>query len=302
MKEIDTVFVVGSTNQDIVVMLNRRPEVGETVFGNELKYFQGGKGANQAIACHKIGAKTKFISAIGDDAFGKSLSNELNSINLDSDLHIKSFTSTGVAIINVDTKGDNSIIVVSGANNALDMDDIKITPKKDDILLLQNELNPNMLPSLLDYAKSNNMITMFNSAPAVSVINLLDKIDYLIVNEHELDISLNIKSEINLDNINDYIQYIEKVSLDFSLNLIVTIGSKGVIAVINHNTYYFQGHKVDVMDTTGAGDCFSGTFASCIAQGITVKKALEYSNLAASISIQKLGASSSYPDKYSILK
>lgn len=298
------VYIVGSTNQDIVIQLDRRPNIGETVFGNDLKYFQGGKGANQAIACHKMGATSQFVSMIGDDAFGASLKAEINSLNLPNTLYISELEPTGVAVINVDNDGDNSITVISGSNKSLSIDDVNTViddPSETDILLIQNELHSEMVEKLLSLGKKKGLVTVLNSAPPVNVTSFIEDIDYLIVNEHELSVSLGIES-VDIDNLDTFINHVEKVSQSIPSNLIVTIGEKGLVAVVDGKSHYLDGHKVDVVDTTGAGDCFCGTFASCLSRGLTIEDTLKYSNYAASLSVQALGASSSYPSHYDVIK
>jgi ribokinase len=298
------VFVVGSTNQDIVVQLDRRPQIGETVFGNTLKYFQGGKGANQAIASHKMGVKTHFISMIGEDAFGRSLKTEMDGINLSSNLFVTKNNPTGVAIISVDNSGDNSIIVIPGSNRDLSIEDVRkgtVDSQSDDILLIQNELHQDMVCKLLEFGKNHKLITILNAAPPVNVIKYVDYIDYLIVNEHELEVSLGV-DPLNLNNLEECVLQVEKISSKYKLNLVVTIGDKGLIAYIDGKSHSIRGNKVEVVDTTGAGDCFCGTFASCLARNLDVDSILQYSNYAASISVQELGASSSYPSYYEVIK
>ncbi len=298
------VFVVGSTGQDIVIQLDKRPQVGETVFGNDLKYFQGGKGANQATASHKMGIQTHFISMIGDDDFGRFVKSQLDGINLSSNLYISKHNPTGVAVINVDNDGCNSITVISGANKELSIEDVEkalTNSEIGDILLIQNELHIDMVAKLLRFGKKAGLTTIINAAPPINVIDLVDDIDYLIVNEHELEISL-AAQKLNLDVLDECYKKIENISVKFKVNLIVTVGEEGVIAFIDGVLHTLPANKVNVVDTTGAGDCFCGTFASCLARGISMKDILKYANYAAAKSVQELGASSSYPSYDEVIK
>ncbi len=304
MNENTKVYIVGSTNQDIVVLLDRRPNIGETVFGNDLKYFQGGKGANQAIACHKMGVTTKFISMIGEDAFGASLKAQLNSLNLPSHLAISEINPTGVAIIDVDNDGDNSITVISGANSLLSIEEVEgaiSDSNAKDILLIQNELHPEMLGKLLELGKKMGLTNILNCAPPVDITSFVSEIDYLIVNEHELSVSLNI-SEVNINDLDSLKAQLIEISKSIDTNIVVTIGEYGLVALVDGDLHHLDGHTVDVVDTTGAGDCFCGVFVSCLSNNLPIEKALEFANYAASLSITSLGASSSYPSHYDVIK
>ena len=158
-----------------------------------------------------------------------------------------------------------------------------------------------MVKKLLVLGKEKGMITVLNSAPPINVTSFIENIDYLIVNEHELSISLNINS-VDIINVDAFKNHVVNVSKELQLNLIVTIGGKGVVAVVDSDLYYLNGHKVNVIDTTGAGDCFCGVFASCLSKNIPIEDALRYSNYAASLSVQELGASSSYPSHKEVIK
>jgi len=214
-----TIYVVGSTNQDIVCIMDKFPSSGETLHGNDLKYFQGGKGANQAIAASNMDGNVNFISMIGNDAFGKELKKYFDKIGLNNKLYISKTRPTGTAIINVNKEGNNNIVIISGANAELTINLLDINPKKGDILLIQNELSVDMVELLLSYGKKNDMITIFNCAPAISIENFIDKIDYLIVNEHELSIALNL-SNFNKDNIEDIKSTMSVFNKKNNLNMI----------------------------------------------------------------------------------
>lgn len=297
------VYVVGSTNQDIVIQLDRRPAAGETVFGNTLSYFQGGKGANQAVACHKSGASTLFVSTIGNDAFGNALKQELEQNGLTCRLTISATEPTGTAIIDVDKNGENAITVISGANRTFHLQDIERAlhdSSPQDILLLQNELAPERLGSLVQLGKEKQMITVVNVAPAVDITAHLAFVDYLILNEHEIEITLK-QPPLDLTDISQAIASTKALSEKIRTNLIVTLGDKGAIACTDGMTNHINGHHVNVVDTTGAGDCFCGIFAGCLSKDMPIDEALTYANSGAALSVQSLGASTSYPTEHQIL-
>ena len=291
------VYVVGSTNQDIVVQLDKRPAIGETVFGKRMSYFQGGKGANQAIACHKIGGDTVFVSMIGEDAFGHALKQEFEDKNLPCRLLVSPSSATGAAVIFVDNEGNNSITVISGSNLELTIEQVQGLMQDSsagDILLIQNELAADMIAKLLSLAKSKGLATIVNVAPAADIRAELKNIDYLILNEHEIETTL-AQPALSVTDIKAAQETVKHLSDLLNINLIVTIGEKGVIAHINGELFHIEGRKVSVVDTTGAGDCFCGAFAGCLSQNMPVAEALRCANIAASLSVQSLGASTSYP-------
>ena len=297
------VYVVGSTNQDIVIELQRRPAIGETVFGDKLSYFQGGKGANQAIAAHRTGALTVFVSAIGTDAFGAALRQALEHEGMICRWIISALEPTGTAVIDVDRNGDNAITVVSGANRALNIQDVEAAlhdSAPHDILLIQNELAPDMLGKLVRLGKEKGMVNVVNVAPATNITENLAFVDFLVLNEHEIEVTLDYPA-LDPGDVEQTADKLKVLSDKIKTNLIVTIGDKGVIACFDGNTIYVAGHSVHVVDTTGAGDCFSGIFAGCLSNDMSLLDALTYANAGAALSVKALGASTSYPTREEIL-
>jgi ribokinase len=289
------VYVVGSINQDIVVTADRTPGGGETVFGNDLLYFPGGKGANQAVAAHRLGATVLFRGKVGSDPFGDALCANFDKERLPY-LVSRATKATGTAIIFVVPSGENSITVISGANADLQAEEcLPLNFDAGDILVLQNEIPLVTNRRLLMEAKRIGMITIFSPAPAINVDDdFRAAVDWVVTNEHEFGVFFGEDLPQDLDRrvLKEMIRAKAETS---GIGIVLTIGSLGVIAASGSEIVDVLGHKVEAVDTTGAGDCFVGALAARLASGDSILKALEYSNLAASISVTKMGACSSFP-------
>jgi ribokinase len=292
------IIVVGSINQDIVVTTDKIPDMGETVVGNELHYFAGGKGYNQAIAAHKLGAQITFLGKVGDDILGTNLIDHSMKVGINNIINIKKENNTGTALILVNKNGENCITLVKGANNLFEESDYKILDlySENDILLIQNEINRDFNHELINKAFDRKIKIFFNPAPSYRVpSDLLRKCYCVIVNQHELIETFNI-DKINFDNDFETKQTLEKLSHQYKINIVLTLGSLGVRSFFAKEYFKIKGLEVKVIDTTGAGDCFCGALVSFIANGYTVEKSLCLANKSAAISIQELGANSSYPN------
>lgn len=293
---MDKIFVAGSINMDIVVRLKELPRPGETIFGNDLHYIPGGKGCNQAVATSRLGKTTYLIGKLGKDEFGNSLVNFLfdEEIKLDylffSDTH-----PTGVALISVDQYSENSITVISGSNYQLTEQDVEqVQIEKGDVVVSVFEIPQPTILHLFERAKLANAITVLNPSPAKPFLDgLLETVDYLIVNEVELAFFSGMKKVSEEENI--IVNYAKKIRKKPSQTIIVTLGAKGVICISGNDVINLTGIKVNPVDTTGAGDCFSGAFASAISEQMEITRAIKFANVAASYSVQKLGASTSMP-------
>lgn len=284
------VFVIGSINDDIVVLVSRHPRVGETLVGSDLKHFPGGKGANQAVAAARAQADTTMIGLVGEDAAGKELVDYLTGAGVNTSL-IESTDAapTGTALITV-ADGDNTIVVVAGANGLLGQEHMKnFTPEKGDVVLAQFETPIETTIAAFEVARSVGATTILNPAPAAAVPGpLLGLVDILVVNEHEFALLFGQEPS-----------QAEMISTarraGYQGSLVVTLGSDGVIAASDDATVRYSGHSVAAVDSTGAGDCFVGYVAAGIVQGLAFDLCLERANLAAAISVTRPGAASSIP-------
>jgi ribokinase len=290
------VLVIGSANMDLVVTTTKFPEPGETVFGKEFKKFPGGKGANQAVAAAKLGADTYFIGKFGDDVFCSELSENMKSDGVQIPVLLKDKkSSTGVAFITVNSEGQNEIVVISGSNMKLTPDDIEQHSElfdKCSVVLTQLEIPVETVMKAAALAKKKNLVFILNPAPARELPEeLYSKIDYLIPNELELEF-------LSGEKVSDE-ESIKKAALSLITrgirNVIVTMGSKGAMLVSSEGYRIYPSSKVEVVDTTAAGDSFNGTIAFSLAGGKNIDEAVRIANKAASISVTRMGAQSSMP-------
>jgi ribokinase len=290
------VFVAGSINMDVVATADRHPRIGETIAGNAVLYFPGGKGANQAVAAAKLGAPTTLIGRLGRDAFGNELKAFLAAQGIDlTFVQQTSDTHTGTAIITV-ANADNTIVVIPGANALVSAADVAApTLANGDIAVSQFEIPLPTITAFFKRARAAGATTILNPAPAVEFgRELLDLVDILILNESELGLL----AKTELRDADDYPRFIEAArSLQTGKDKIicVTLGKRGVLALVNDEPAIVPGRAVKAVDTTGAGDCFVGAVAAQLAGGKTIHDALDYANAAASICVQRMGAAPSMP-------
>ncbi len=298
----DGILVVGSTNMDMVVSTENFPKPGETLLGKKFQTFPGGKGANQAVGVAKLGALTHFVTKMGNDEFRKRLIDNLAANNVDiENVIIDKNESTGIAVIMVDSKGQNEIVVVSGSNMCLTPAEIEekvVLFEKSQILLTQLEIPLETIEKSVELAKKNKMIVILNPAPARLLPDqLLSMIDYLTPNETELESLTGLK--INCD---ESIHKAAAVLLTKGVkNVIVTLGAKGSLLINKERTKAFSARDVKVKDTTAAGDAFNAGLAFSISQNKPLEEAIKYAHLVASIAVTRMGAQSSMPTNYEVM-
>jgi len=282
--------VVGSSNIDQIAYVDNTPSDGETVFGNEYRMGFGGKGANQAIMSGLMGAETYMITCLGDDVYADMTIDNYRKSSVNVDFIQRVPGSSGVAPIWVDSSGQNRIIVVSGANDLINGDDaVEAVKKIDDLkaVIGQFEIPLKVTEKVFQYAKSNNITTILNPAPAkIPSDNLLDATDWFIPNEVEFETisGLSAFEDANLIN----------YSKTIKSNLIVTLGEKGAAYIENGTVKKINAPKVSAIDTTGAGDAFVGAFSYAIASGFTTEDSIKLGIERASDSVTKPGTQSSY--------
>jgi ribokinase len=290
------VFVAGSINMDVVATADRHPQLGETVAGSGVLYFPGGKGANQAVAATRLGASTTLIGRLGQDAFGDELKTFLLAQGIDvSFVRPTAKTHTGTAIITV-ANADNTIVVIPGANALVDAADVAgLKLAKGDIAVSQFEIPLPTIGAFFTRARAAGATTMLNPAPASEFgAELLELVDILVLNETELGQLA--KQELrDSDDHARIIDAAKSLQANPEQTICVTLGKRGVLALISGEPLIIPGRVVTAVDTTGAGDCFVGALAAQIAQGVSVRDALEYANTAASICVQRMGAAPSMP-------
>ena len=290
------VFVAGSINMDVVATAKRHPRVGETVAGNAVFYFPGGKGANQAVAAAKLGAPTTLIGRIGRDAFGAELKAFLAAQAIDlTFVQNTAETHTGTALITI-ANADNTIVVIPGANGLVEPADVAAPVlAKGDIAVSQFEIPLPAVGTFFKRARAADATTILNPAPAIEFSReLLDLVDILVLNEGELGFLT--KTEIrDTDDDTRFIDAARSLQTSREQIICVTLGGRGVLALVNGTPLIIPGRTVKAVDTTGAGDCFVGAVAAQLAAGTSIGEALRYANSAASICVQRMGAAPSMP-------
>jgi ribokinase len=290
------VFVAGSTNMDVVATAERHPRIGETVAGNAVLYFPGGKGANQAVAAAKLGAPTALIGRLGKDAFGDELKAFLAAQGVDlSFVQQTSEAHTGTALITL-ANADNTIVVIPGANALVSAADVAAPVlAKGDVAVSQFEIPLQAITAFFKRARAAGATTILNPAPAIKAgRELLDLVDILILNESEL--GLLAKSELHdTDDPAVFIEAVRSLQTGKDKTICVTLGKRGVLALVEGRPLIIPGHTAGALDTTGAGDCFVGAVAAQLADGKSIREALAYANAAASICVQRMGAAPSMP-------
>jgi ribokinase len=290
------VFVAGSINMDVVATADRHPQVGETVAGQAVLYFPGGKGANQAVAAAKLGASTTLIGRLGADAFGDELKAFLAAQGIDlSFVRQTAEAHTGTAIITV-ANADNTIVVIPGANALVDAADVaQPLLAKGDVAVSQFEIPLPAISAFFARARAAGATTILNPAPAIEFgAALLDLVDILILNESELGYL----TKTELRDTDDYARFIDAArSLQIGTDKVicVTLGKRGIVALIEGCPHVDLGRAVKAIDSTGAGDCFVGAVAALLADGQPLRSTLGLANIAASICVQRMGAAPSMP-------
>ena len=290
------VVVAGSSNMDLVVRTSRMPSEGETVLGSDFITVPGGKGANQAVAAARLGAQTCFIGKLGRDAFGEQLLAGLNADGVDT-AHV-SFTdeaASGVALIIVDDRGENTIVVTPGANALLDARDVDAARDviaSASVVAAQLEVPMETVEYLAACAVESGVPFILDPAPAREVGDrLLEMVDILTPNETEARMltGLDVRDA-------PAARAAALRLLDRGAGaVIITMGSGGFVLGTSEGVEFIDAIKVEAVDSTAAGDVFAGALAAGLARGGSLREAADLANAAAALAVTKLGAQSSMP-------
>lgn len=280
------ISVIGSCNMDLVVEVERRPIPGETVMGKRMVLSPGGKGANQAVAAARLGAKVYMIGCVGNDAYGTMLKEAMEKSNVCTDyVSVLKNVSTGTAHITV-ANGENTIIVIKGANEKVSekhIDDAWDIISSSDIVLLQHEISMETIGYVIKRCYEENIPVMLNPAPYMDIPEeWIQKVSYITPNEHEAALMFKgcTRNEILASN---------------NGKVIMTSGKEGVFYGENNSIVKVAGFDVEVVDTTGAGDTFNGAFAVARSENKNMRDSVKFANAAAALSITKFGAQSGMP-------
>ena len=289
------VFVAGSINMDVVATADRHPKVGETVAGRQVLYFPGGKGANQAVAASRLGARTMLIGRLGRDSFGAELRTFLGDQGIDLGSVRDADTHTGTAIITV-AEADNTIVVIPGSNALVSTDDVADVPlAKGDVAVSQFEIPLPTIAAFFRRAREAGAVTVLNPAPALEMSGeLLALVDILVLNETELGFLAGVELS-ERDEAARIFDVARQLQARQDQTICVTLGRRGVLALAGREEVAVPGRAVKAVDTTGAGDCFVGALAAQLADAAPLRAALAFANAAASISVQRMGAGPSMP-------
>jgi len=296
------IIVVGSMNMDMVVKTSHIPEPGETVLGGSFFMNPGGKGANQAVAVARLGGNVSFIGKIGDDIFGKQSSQLFDEEGVDTNGILSDRDSpSGIALITVDSEGENSIVVAPGANAHLEPSDVeKALDKYTDsrVLLVQLEIPMRTVEFAAQYARNKGMQVILNPAPANDLVqDLFHLIDIITPNVHEAEML----SGVQIVDIPTARQAAEVIHAQGVKHVIVTLGKQGAALLENGVFYHIPAPEVKTVDSTAAGDVFNGALAVAVAEGKILTDATTFACRAASIAVTKMGAQSSIPFRNEVL-
>jgi ribokinase len=292
------IAVVGSANVDLTTFSDAFPRLGETIFGEKFDLGFGGKGANQAVAARLCGASVCMIAKVGSDLFGPATIKNFESFGIDAThVRIAEGTSSGVAPIFVDRYGQNRIIVVKGANDALSPDDVDAAApllRKADSVVVQFEIPLHTVYHTIRFAKSNGVRCIVNPAPALPMdIREVAAADYFVPNESEAEVitGIPVRSSSDAKKCADYL-----LRQGFS-RVVVTLGERGSLLASPERVELIPAFKVNTIDSTGAGDAFIGSFAAFLAEGLPAKEALTRASLYAALSTTRVGTQKSFVNR-----
>ncbi|MBX9999836.1 ribokinase [Priestia aryabhattai] len=282
------VTVIGSSSMDLVVTSNIRPGAGETVLGQSFKTVPGGKGANQAVAAARLGADVSMIGCVGEDHYGKAILENFKSNGVSvENMKPVTVSESGTAHI-ILAEGDNSIVVVKGANDYITPDYVekaKEKIKEADIVLIQQEIPEETVEYVAQLCQELKVPLLLNPAPARPLkAEVIEQVSYITPNEHEAELLFEGKEK-------------EEVLKQYPNKLFITEGKQGVRYFNGEKEVLVPSYQVETIDTTGAGDTFNAALAVALAEGMGFEKGIQFANRAASLSVTKFGAQGGMPTR-----
>jgi len=294
------ITVIGSLNIDLVVQVPRMPAPGETIAGHGFHIIPGGKGANQAVAAAKLGAQVTMVGRVGNDGFGQMQRRGMEALGIRTEFLITDEEEpTGTALIIVDAQGQNSIVVVSGANGRLTPADVEAARPAigaSDAVLLQLENPISTVQHAAEVARELGVPVVLNPAPAPRQQlsrQLLRNVDYLIPNEFEATALAGIQVT-SQDSAKRAAAYLRAQGVE---TVILTLGAQGALAISPQGTIYAPAFSVQAVDTTAAGDAFVAAFGVALCEGQPLPEALRFANAAGALTVTRLGAQPSLPSR-----
>lgn len=290
------IAVIGSNMVDLISYLNRMPAEGETVEAAEFQMGCGGKGANQAVAAARMGSQVLMVTRVGDDVFAQTTRANFEANGIDTTYVLSSAGPSGVAPIFVDENSRNSIVIAKGANAFLtpaDIENAGTAVAQCSLIVLQLEVNLETVYAAIDFGNRHGIPVLLNPAPASAELDFAQvaKCDYFVPNETELALLTGMPVDTD-----DQVRAAAGTILAKGVrNVIVTMGSRGVLWLTPESAELIEGHAVKALDTTGAGDAFIGCFSHCVVQTGDVRSALVTANEYAAASVTRRGTQTSYP-------
>lgn len=289
------VVVVGSVNVDLLTTVSRHPGPGETVHGREMRVLPGGKGANQALAAARLGAKTRLIAAVGEDANAVVALESLRAEEVDLSGVLKCGAATGLAMVTVDDGGENTIVVVPGANARMDTEAIwnsRQSIATAAVLVVQGEIPPVATETAIAIATGR---VVLNLAPVVALTReAFGAADPLVVNEHEAALVLRWLTP-QLPVPAEHEDLLAALAASGPVSVVLTRGARGAMFSDGNDIHSVSSPKVHVTDTTGAGDAFVGALSCRLAAGASLGEAVEFAVRVGAYTVQRFGTQLSYP-------
>jgi ribokinase len=294
--ESNKILVAGSSNTDMVIKTHHFPVPGETILGGRFLMNAGGKGANQAVAAARLGGRVTFVGKIGDDIFGKQAVQQLEDEGINVEfVSVDPENPSGVALITVDSKGENSIVVASGSNGTLSPDDFDkaLTElNESEFVLMQLEIPIPTVEYIARIAAQKQKKVVLNPAPAAELsVELLQNLYLITPNETEAELLTGIKVTDEQSALKAA-KWLHERGVEV---VIITMGAAGAFLLANGISEIISAPKVEAIDTTAAGDTFNGALVVALSEGKTFQESIAFANQAASISVTRIGAQSSVP-------
>ncbi len=292
------ITIIGSSNTDLVVKTYRIPSPGETIIGGDFAMIPGGKGANQAVTVARLAGAATFVASVGDDMFGTLAKEGYAKDGIDTSYIVtQQGIPSGMALISVDSRGENSIVVAPGANNALTCDHIdaaRAAIEESEYMLIQLEIPMPVVEYAVDIAHKAGVKVILNPAPAAKLSDeLLAKLYLITPNETEAALLTGMETS-SAEQVAAAATTLRARGVD---NVIVTMGTHGSYILSDTLNEVVSARKVDAVDTTAAGDVFNGALVVALSEGASIIEAMRFATLSSSISVTRMGAQSSIPQR-----